>query len=230
MLSERDTQQETARTIDGASIDYTMLPPRINPGLGALAAAPEGEDADFSDRDASGEELYEDAEGEEDNDYLMTEPAPPFRNQVHDQVDIEEGDEDAEGEEYDDEAVGAVKFKPGELQDEDESESEASAVPSAIEDESEEEDDEEGEAAWEEAGASDDEDKDSEAIVSNTCMFCKQDEENDPSEDFEAFLSCRGCSENGATPNSTCKLVLTFPAHQQCARDAAAMSEQNSKW
>ncbi|KAH6894308.1 hypothetical protein B0T10DRAFT_480140 [Thelonectria olida] len=217
MLSEEDAKYKTVGAIDGTSATNTMVSGRIEV---EPSAADGGEDVDFSDRDASGEELdedasgEEDAEGEEDNDYIMPQQGPTSRDEVHEQAeDEEEGDEDAEGEEYDqDEAVGAVKFKPGETDDEEESESEASPAPSALDDESDEEE-EEGEAAWEEAGGSDEDDKESEAIPSNTCMFCKQDEENDPSEDFEAFLSCKGCSEN---------------AHQQCARDAAAMSEQNT--
>ncbi|KND90630.1 Histone acetyltransferase mst2 [Tolypocladium ophioglossoides CBS 100239] len=66
------------------------------------------------------------------------------------------------------------------------------------------EESDEDEAAWEGGdGAEEDEDED--------------EDEDAPPEDFEAFLACTGCGEN---------------AHQQCARGAAAMSEQNDskKW
>ncbi|KAF7542631.1 hypothetical protein G7Z17_g11413 [Cylindrodendrum hubeiense] len=196
-------------------------------GIGAGSAAGEDEDVEISDRDASGEELDQDAEGEDDNDYLLHQqitthgPNDDDHGDIEEEGDVdaegeeydhgdieEEGDVDAEGEEYDqDEGVGAVKFKPGETDDEEDLESNASDPPSVLEDESDEE------APWEDARDVGEEDEESEAIPSNNCIFCKQDEENDPSEDFEVFLGCAGCGDN---------------AHQQCARDSAAMSEQNN--
>ncbi|KAI5464754.1 hypothetical protein BGZ63DRAFT_482243 [Mariannaea sp. PMI_226] len=217
MQSEEDYDYETSGSAGGASTGNIMVSAQNRAGYATDGGMVDGEDGDFSDRDASGEELYEDAEGEEDNDFGLQPPATARYEEGNKQGEIEEddegeeeGDEDAEGEEYDqEEAVGAVKFKPGEVDDEEDSESEPSAAPSVIDDESEEEE----EAPWEDAGGADEDDEDSEGVPSNNCMFCKQDEENDPSEDFEAFLSCAGCSEH---------------AHQQCARNAAAMSEENS--
>ncbi|RDA93760.1 hypothetical protein CP533_0279 [Ophiocordyceps camponoti-saundersi (nom. inval.)] len=156
------------------------------------SAESDQEDGDdqFSDRDASGEEIDDDAYVEEENDTQI----------IVGHGGIQE-DEDGDAEDLD-EAVGAVKIKPGESVNDDDAESDVSDLPSAESDD---------EAAWEDEDAAD-EDDDSEAASPNTCMFCKQDEENDPSEDFEAFLDCISCGEN---------------AHQQCARDAAAMTEKN---
>ncbi|XP_044719109.1 MOZ/SAS family domain-containing protein [Hirsutella rhossiliensis] len=141
------------------------------------------DDDELSDRDASGEEIDEDASDEDG-----------------------EQDEDAEGDDDDlEEGVGAVKIKPGEAEDDEDAESEVSELPSVPDEES----DEDG-AAWEDGDVADDDESD--AAPPNACTFCKQDEENDPSEDFEAFLTCTTCGEN---------------AHQQCARDAVALTEKN---
>lgn len=146
------------------------------------------DEEDLSDQDASGEDVDQDASGEEDNDLLGQQivVGKPSRND-----EPAEYDEDAEGDEDLDEGVGAVKVRPEESQDEEHMESEASDMQSAAEEESEDD-----EVPWEEADGGD-EDEESEAAQSNACMFCKQDEESDPSEDFEAFLACRGCGENG---------------------------------
>ncbi|KAH8836228.1 hypothetical protein RJ55_10049 [Drechmeria coniospora] len=164
------------------------------------------DDEVLSDRDASGEELDQDASGEEDNDLLARQiivgSAAPDRDE-----DGEEIDEDAEGEEDLDEGVGAVKIRPGESDNDEDAESDVSDLPSAAEEESDDD-----EAMWDEADGAD-EDEESDAALPNTCIFCKQDEENDPSEDFEAFLACSRCSDN---------------AHQQCARDAISLTEENN--
>ncbi|OAA50601.1 Acyl-CoA N-acyltransferase [Metarhizium rileyi] len=170
------------------------------------------EDDELSDQDASGEELDQDASGEEDNDrtdqQIIVGSATPGNG--------EDYDEDIDGDDDLDEEIGAVKVKPVDSEDEVIGSGDSDAQSAAEEDESDEDDDEEDEedeeGVWEEGDAGD-EDEDSDAIQSMTCIFCKQDEENDPSEDFEAFLACTRCGEN---------------AHQQCARDAAAMTEQNS--
>ncbi|KXL48714.1 hypothetical protein M433DRAFT_2811 [Acidomyces richmondensis BFW] len=49
------------------------------------------------------------------------------------------------------------------------------------------------------------------------CIFCGQDEEHDPSEEYEDYLSCSVCGDN---------------AHGQCAREAGTLSsdEEASKW
>lgn len=157
-----------------------------------------------SDRDASGED--EDASGEDDIDMVPGQGAytKPLAN-GHSEVaqEDEELDEDAEGED-DDEIVGAVKIKPAELdEDDEEAEEEAEVDDNDDSDASvaqEEDSDEEEEAPWEDARDEVEGDDESEVTPLNVCVFCKQDEEHDPSEDFEAFLACRSCGENGMYP------------------------------
>ncbi|QPG94519.1 hypothetical protein C2857_006288 [Epichloe festucae Fl1] len=168
------------------------------------------DDDELSDQDASGEELDLDASGEEDND-LLSQQIVVGSAAPRDTENEEEDDEEDVGE--DDEAVGAVKVRPAESDDQMESD-----VSDAASAEDEEEGEEEG--VWEERGDADEEEEEeseeSDAGPLHTCIFCKQDEENDPSEDYEAFLVCSRCGDN---------------AHQQCARGAVArvaMTEENS--
>ncbi|KAG5916524.1 hypothetical protein E4U42_007611 [Claviceps africana] len=180
------------------------------------------EDDELSDRDASGEELDQDASGEEDNDLPSQQQivvgsaarrdSDAGENDEEGEVaDKEENyDEDAEGED-DDEAVGAVKLRPSDSDIH--MDSDASDAVSAEDERDSDEDEEMEECAWGEREDADEEgEEESDAGPLHACIFCKQDEENDPSEDFEAFLACTRCGEN---------------AHQQCARDAAAMTEEN---
>lgn len=165
----------------------------------------EDEDEELSDRDASGEEIDDemdqDAEGEDYNE-LVDQQIVVSNGRSLELNDDEDGD--ADGEEDGDEGVGAVKIKPGDTDDEDEededgeddAESDDSDLLSNAEDDSDEE------PAWEDAGEVEgDEDSENDG-PSNICMFCKQDEENDPSEDFEAFLSCSRCGDNGKSAKS----------------------------
>lgn len=204
MLSEDDRAYETADTAEeGSTINAAS---EAVTGANTYGAAGQSnQDEDMSDRDASGEEIEEedeDAEGEEDVDPMSHHISA--RNGTKDEESGEDDEEDeedvdAEGEDVE-EAVGAVKIKPGasddEEEDEDDAESEISDAPSNVEDDSSEEEDEE-EAAWEapEAG----EDEESDTGHANICIFCKETEENDPSEDFEAFLGCSRCGGNGMT-------------------------------
>ncbi|TKX18218.1 MOZ/SAS-like protein 2 [Elsinoe australis] len=159
------------------------------------------------------EESEEDAEGEEDD---MGEPAERS----------EESEEDAEGEEVDEEdqdseVVGAVKRRSSrKSQARSGSDDEDAAVESNEESgegdsdesasESENEWNADGEVVGEEEGEVDN-------AVSNTCVFCGQDEEHDPSEDFEEYLACAVCGDN---------------AHRQCAREAEALAAEDdpSRW
>jgi histone acetyltransferase SAS3 len=188
------------------------------------------DDDELSDQDASGEELDLDASGEEDNDMLSQQivvgSAAP-RDTENEEAD----DEEDVGE--DDEAVGAVKVRPAESDDQMESD-----VSDAASAEDEEEGEEEG--VWEERGDADEEEEEeseeSDAGPLHTCIFCKQDEENDPSEDYEAFLVCSRCGDNGKSDcywqtRMEAVLLTTVLAHQQCARGAVArvaMTEENS--
>lgn len=144
-----------------------------------------------SDRDASGEEIEEgdeDAEGEEDHDLLHQQINAGHQSIVASAKLPSEGDDDEE--DSDEDGVDLVKLRP---ESEDEENSEDSTP------ESEAEEDEEA-ANWEEA-AEGDEEEESVANPNNVCTFCNQDEENDPSEDFEVYLACKRCGDHG-TSNS----------------------------
>ncbi|RDW94429.1 histone acetyltransferase-1 [Coleophoma crateriformis] len=136
----------------------------------------------------------EDAEGEEDEDAVME----------------RQGDEE-EDEDEDPETAGAVKIIPGQMADDDEDamsrsseEEEEDFAASGGEDEDKDSTDAEAELDWE-ANAADEEE---ELTNPNRCIFCYQDEENDPSEEFEMYLTCDVCADN---------------SHRQCARDAGAL-------
>ncbi|CAF3461974.1 unnamed protein product [Fusarium graminearum] len=234
MASDEDAEYETAGEAGG---DTTIIATgsREDGGVSSVDRDPsDNGDIELSDRDASGEDV--DASGEEDNEYT----APPQLSshnsrqtdqeeqdgadeeaeeaeagdaeEEHDDADVDaEGDEDvdAEGEEYeDDEGVGAVKFQPGTRNHDDEdSESDKSDFPSANEEESDDE------AAWDDAAEAEEDHDDEETAAPSHCVFCNQSEDDDPSEEFETYLACTRCGNN---------------AHQQCARDVAAMSTENT--
>ena len=147
----------------------------------------------------------------------------------------EGGDEDS-----DVEAVGAVKIRPADASSESDAESEAissaddnesaeegSAVRAqtvtepvtAIEDLSElgNESDTSEEEVEEFHASSGSEEEEEVAVDRNSCIFCKQGEDDDPSEDFEPYLSCSVCGDH---------------SHQQCARDNNAIHDYNDveKW
>jgi histone acetyltransferase SAS3 len=150
-------------------------------------------------------------------------------------AESESGEESGDGG-SDTEAVGAVKIRPADASSDGDAESEAASsaedneseeVGSAVEPEavagveelseaSNESDtsEEEAEEFHESSGS---EEEEGVAIDRNSCVFCKQGEEDDPSEDFEPYLTCSVCGDH---------------SHQQCARDHNAMNEENDgeKW
>ncbi|KUI69471.1 Histone acetyltransferase mst2 [Cytospora mali] len=187
--------------------------------------APEAGDEDL---DAEGEEVEddrgeedeersdesdEDAEGEEDDNFDFDAEGEPDEEVVQHTEKIEkirdEDDEEEEEEDDDEEGVGAVKLRPGETDDE-ESEAEVSDGESYH---AESEGHSEGEAEWEDGVENEDEDEESEPAQATLCKFCGQDEYNDPSEEFEMFLTCTACSDG---------------AHQQCAQDNKALRDKQS--
>jgi histone acetyltransferase SAS3 len=133
------------------------------------------------------------------------------------------------------EAVGAVKIRPADASSESDAESEAAS--SADDNESREAgsgSEAEAVAAGEEPSetgnesdsseeveefhaSSGSEEEDEAAVDRNSCVFCKKGEDDDPSEDFEPYLTCSVCGDH---------------SHQQCARDNNAMNEENDaeKW
>ncbi|KAK4249558.1 hypothetical protein C7999DRAFT_39384 [Corynascus novoguineensis] len=143
----------------------------------------EHSDSDGSEEDDDGDAFEEDAEGEDD-DVLVTRARRPQRRSAS-MVNGYADDEDDE-----DEGVGAVKIKPGETDDEDDSGVDSASLASATDAESEDE------AEWEAAENGDADDDDELENTAGHCIFCKQDEEHDPSEEFEVFLACTKCGDN----------------------------------
>ncbi|KAL8644296.1 MAG: hypothetical protein Q9210_007324, partial [Variospora velana] len=98
----------------------------------------------------------------------------------------------------------ASEGETGSAEDEDESDKSSSDAESA--------------AAGEWEGGSDGgEDASVEVANRNNCIFCHQDEEHDPSEEFEEYMACAVCGDN---------------SHRQCARDASSLSSDDdaARW
>lgn len=180
---------------------------------------PEAEDEDL---DAEGEEVEdeqrsdqseEDAEAEDDDNFEYDAEGEPDEEATQHVNEIkkvqEEDEEEDEDEDDDEEGVGAVKLRPGETDDE-ESLAEASEGESYH---AESEGHSDGEAEWEDGIENEDDDEESEAVQATLCKFCGQDEDSDPSEEFEIFLSCTSCNDG---------------AHQQCAQDNKALKEKQT--
>ncbi|KAL2866620.1 putative histone acetyltransferase [Aspergillus lucknowensis] len=176
----------------------------------------------------------QDAEGEETDLYQMDQQLQDavhraYSGEVAAETGVAEFDEDldAEGEvdpdvlpngEVDEaEPVGAVKIPEGahsshneddadadddpEFQEQSGSEREAESSSSSSRDSDEE---------WEaESNGGAEVEADQNAARGN-CVFCKQDEDHDPSEEFEEYLSCVVCGDH---------------SHRQCAREHDALDE-----
>ncbi|KAI9789246.1 MAG: hypothetical protein M1816_006255 [Peltula sp. TS41687] len=138
--------------------------------------------------------------------------------------DLQEEDNDDDD---DDEAVGPVKVP----EDEADSGSEVQGEKNAASDEdvsngnsSDEEMSEKGSsdgesdggAEWDEE-SNDAEDDDGAVVNTNHCIFCGEDEEHDPSEEYEEYLTCDVCGDN---------------SHRQCARNENSHVPDNEgeKW
>ncbi|KAI1091091.1 hypothetical protein F5B19DRAFT_460275 [Rostrohypoxylon terebratum] len=169
----------------------------------------EEDDADQEDAESGAEDdIHDDddafdvdAEGEDDEELGLRPIDPNITSSDEDDADQDAAEEDDENE-----GVGAVKIKPGDTDEESDSEDEVSLASGSS--------DRESAAEWEDAVDNDDEEEeDSDAADPNTCIFCKKDEEHDPSDEFEAYLTCKGCGEH---------------AHQQCARDEGALDQKKS--
>ncbi|KAI0888206.1 uncharacterized protein GGS22DRAFT_94578 [Annulohypoxylon maeteangense] len=171
--------------------------------------ADQDEDESSADDDVHDDDAFDvDAEGEDDEDLGLRQIDPNLASSDEDDAEQEPVEEDDENE-----GVGAVKIKPGDTDDEEsDSEDEASLASGSS--------DRESAAEWEDAVDNDEEEEleeDSDVADPNSCIFCKKDEEHDPGEDFESYLTCKGCGEH---------------AHQQCARDEGALDEKQnaSNW
>ena len=180
---------------------------------GMLEGQPEGdiEVEEAEQEEEEDEELSdEDAEGEDDE---MGSPIPILDDEGEDEDDEENEDGDEEG-------VGAVKIAPARSEDDDEDvvtateeeEEEESVADVDDDDESNDSTDAEVEVQWEPTVEDAEEEED--PANPNRCMwaapasfhksstnmnnrFCQQDEENDPSEEFELYLACDVCGDNG---------------------------------
>ncbi|KAK3316395.1 hypothetical protein B0H66DRAFT_293673 [Apodospora peruviana] len=160
---------------------------------------------DHSDNSEEEDAFEEDAEGEEDDDMPRRSHIPSRRARTAQNEQHEDDDDD------EDEGVGAVKIKPGETDDEDDSDESVASSPGSMSDA-----ESEASGAWDEdaqhQGVEEDDD-DVSVANGNNCMFCKQDEDHDPAPDFEMFMTCARCGDN---------------SHQQCAREADALSSNQS--
>ncbi|KAL8662398.1 MAG: hypothetical protein Q9168_008259, partial [Polycauliona sp. 1 TL-2023] len=169
----------------------------------------------LSDADAEGEE---DAEGDIDMD---EEPAAVQPSESVARADQSDGDVQSGSEEEDDDSAEEVTQprKPSRSRRARDSDDDAVVMDDASQDESgsaEDEDEsdksssEEGSAVapeWE--GASDaGEDAIGEVANRNNCVFCGQDEEHDPSEEFEEYMACAVCGDNYAA-KWTCLACVT---------------------
>ncbi|BCS01205.1 putative histone acetyltransferase [Aspergillus luchuensis] len=180
----------------------------------------------------------QDAEGEEETDlYQMDQQLQDaahraFTGEAADDTatgDLGE-DQDAEGEpdnemslvgdQNDTEPVGAVKVpQNGQSADDDDAASEAADAEAdpAFENQSDSDQEahhsssssQESDEEWE-GESNDHEDAEAETTVRGNCIFCGQDEDNDPSEEFEEYLTCAVCGDH---------------SHRQCAREQNALGD-----
>ena len=151
---------------------------------------PNDDQSDSSSNSGSGDDdedaFDEDAEGEED-EQIVSRSRHASRRRTS-SGNTRRDDDDDEEEEEEDEGVGAVKIRPGETDNE--SDSDDSASSASISD-----NESDGVEDWE-GGDNDDNDEGSENAEGH-CIFCKQDEEHDPAEEFEVYLACTKCGDNG---------------------------------
>ncbi|KAJ5908786.1 Acyl-CoA N-acyltransferase [Penicillium taxi] len=120
------------------------------------------------------------------------------------------------------EPVGAVKLPDDAALSDDEDEESADSDPPFEDDDNENDRDvsehsepeSEAEEDWEDE-SNGQEDGDLDIPSRATCLFCSQDEEHDPGEDFEEWLSCIVCGDH---------------SHRQCARDQDAFNDSDDPW
>jgi histone acetyltransferase SAS3 len=158
-----------------------------------------------------------------------------------DEVEVEdEGtDADAEGEDDDDEGefVGAVKTRSArsrvkKIPDEDEESIVEEPDRDADSDDSSQPDEED----WEAADDLEEDQKIASAeanrcvyvkcgrdgcIKANShCSFCQQTEENDPSEDYEEYLACSVCGDNGKWIEArACNCTFSVEGRKKCGKE-----------
>ncbi|KAB8239381.1 putative histone acetyltransferase [Aspergillus alliaceus] len=179
----------------------------------------------------------QDAEGEEETDlYQMDQQLQDavhraYSGEVAEEVDSAgreedkdaEGEPDSNGENDETEPVGAVKLPKGKSSPDNEDAADAEGDP-AFDNQSDS--DQDASSSSSNSRHSDDEDEDDEewegesndqddvevdnTTVRGNCIFCGQDEDHDPSEDFEEYLTCAVCGDH---------------SHRQCAREQSALND-----
>ncbi|KAI9658919.1 MAG: hypothetical protein M1821_001879 [Bathelium mastoideum] len=164
------------------------------------------------DMDAEGDTDAEAANegGEEDEDEADAADDDAVESDENVEAQMEDGEEDEDA--YED--VGALKLRKrkrplrrGDEEEEADVSNGGSSEESANDSDESGSSESESENEWE-AESDEEDDVATEAADPNSCWFCKQTEENDPSEEYEEYLACAICGDN---------------AHRQCARDASAL-------
>ncbi|KAJ5655954.1 hypothetical protein N7507_007904 [Penicillium longicatenatum] len=203
----------------------------------AATVPPANEDPGRPDLPADQVDSDLDAEGEEETDlYGMDQQ---LQDAVHrafsreGEADNGDGEADAaaarmrsqqNGGDDETEPVGAVKLPDDESSgDDDDADGESQNADGegdpAFEDENDREasesSDSESEAEDWEAESNGHEDGDAEIRSRTDCIFCGQDEEHDPGEDFEEWLTCVVCGDH---------------SHRQCAREQEAFNDTEDLW
>ncbi|KAJ5504369.1 hypothetical protein N7463_007243 [Penicillium fimorum] len=160
----------------------------------AVHRAYTGEDEDGPEEAADGNNSsINGSNGEDDDDNDEAEPVGA--------VKLPEDDAGSE-EDYAESETADADADPGfEANDRDASEPESSDHESEAED-------------WE-AESNSREDIETDIRSGSNCVFCSQDEEHDPSEDFEEWLTCIVCGDH---------------SHCQCAREQGAYDETEDPW
>ncbi|CAF9916204.1 MAG: hypothetical protein HETSPECPRED_002793 [Heterodermia speciosa] len=163
------------------------------------------------EEDAQGDYAMDDAlQSEESDDSEASEAAPSAASEEEDENTADEAKRPTR-------STRLPKSKKAADSDEDaavEDASDAEESSAGGENESEKSStDGESAAAEEWEGGSDGgEEASGEVATRNNCIFCLQDEEHDPSEEFEEYLACAVCGDN---------------SHRQCARDVHSLGSDD---
>ncbi|KAL2814716.1 hypothetical protein BDW59DRAFT_20046 [Aspergillus cavernicola] len=206
------------------AVTYTM-PATVPPAANAPGLKPPAENIVDSDQDAEGEEtdLYQMDQQLQDAVHraYSGEVAAETGTTTFDEDMDAEGEVDLDmvpnGEVDEAEPVGAVKIPEGaastiheddadadddpEFREQSDSEREASGSSSSSRD---------SEGEWEAESNGRPEVEAEIIVVRGNCLFCNQDEDHDPSEEFEEYLSCAVCGDH---------------SHRQCAREQNALGD-----
>ncbi|CAG8041497.1 unnamed protein product [Penicillium salamii] len=206
-----------AATVPPANDESGKFDPPIDPADSDLDAEGEEETDLYAMDQQLQNAVHRAYTGEADGDGL-DDAANEKRTRNH----VLNGDDDVEeGYNDDTEPVGAVKLPDGEaVSDEEYAESEAGDADPVFKQSNRnasdvESTDHESEAEDWEAESNDREDVETDIRSRANCLFCTQDEEHDPSEDFEEWLTCLVCGDH---------------SHRQCAREQEAFNDSEGPW